>query len=95
MAPPALRPSEQTPARHGMPARSSVRRRLPQTEPSSLLIATSRFDCRPAGENRVRPGKAIGSPAAGVERHHLAGNEPCRRLPRLMDCGGPCGPRGK
>jgi hypothetical protein len=44
MAPPALRPSEQTPAHHGMPARSSARRRLPQTEPSSSWIVTSRFD---------------------------------------------------
>ena len=80
MAPPALRPSEQTPGRHGMPARSSARRRLPQTEPSSLLIATSRFDCRPAGENRVRPGKAIGSRATGVELHHPVSAGSGRRI---------------
>jgi hypothetical protein len=69
MEPPALRPSEQTPAHHGMPARSSARRRLPQTEPSSSWIVTSQFRLRPAGEKRVRPRKAIGSHAAGVELH--------------------------
>jgi hypothetical protein len=173
MAPPALRPSEQTPAHHGMPARSSARRRLPQTEPSSSWIVTSRFDAarrekrvfaperqsdrapqgsgftirsRPlrashlggAGQELARSrvcnfeqtGKAGAgncrtdgrvaqsaervreqhetvvrnhSPAAiplasGRQRtqaHGRSGNEPTRPLPRLMECGGPCGPRGK
>ena len=74
MAPPALRPSEQTPAHHGMPARSSARRRLPQTEPSSSSIVTSHFRLPPGGrKKRVRPRKAIGSRAAGVELHHPTG----------------------
>ena len=36
--------------------------------------------------------------ASGRERSHAhgrSGNEPTRPLPRLMECGGPCGPRGK
>ena len=174
MALPALRPSEQTPAHHGMPARSSARRRLPQTEPSSSWIVTSRFRLPPGGrkacsaakDNRIarrrgraspirsrpvrashlgrrRPGvpcsrvcnfeqtgeagagnyRTDGRVAQSAERvreqhetvvrnhspaaiplpsgrqrpqaHGWSGNEPTRPLPRLMECGGPCGPRGK
>ena len=53
LAPPALRPSEQTPAHHGMPVRSSARRRLPQTEPSSSWIVTSCFRLPPGGRQSV------------------------------------------
>jgi hypothetical protein len=39
------------------------------------------FDCRPAGEKRVRPRKAIGSRAAGVELHHPVSAGFGRRIP--------------
>ena len=174
MVPLASRPSEQTPAHHGMPARSSARRRLPQTEPSSSWIVTSCFRLQPGGRkacsvrkgNRIarRRGRAFtvrSRPASGIasrkaparrprsrvsnfeqtgeagagncrtdgrvaqsaervreqhetvvrnhspaaiplasgrqrtQAHGRSENEPTRPLPRLMECGGPGGPRGK
>jgi hypothetical protein len=94
MEPPALRPSEQTPAHHGMPARSSARRRLPQTEPSSSWIVTSHFRLPPGGRkacsaakgNRIarRRGRASPSGLGRLRASHLGRRRP--GVPRSRVC---------
>jgi hypothetical protein len=100
MEPPALRPSEQTPAHHGMPARSSARRRLPQTEPSSSWIVTSCFRLPPGGRkacsvrkgNRIarRRGRAFtirSRPASGIASRKAPARRPRSRVSNFEQTG--------
>ena len=62
-------------------------------------VAQSAERVREQHETVVRNHSPAAIPlASGRQRtqaHGRSGNEPTRPLPRLMECGGPCGPRGK
>ena len=62
-------------------------------------VAQSAERVREQHETVVRNHSPAAIPlASGRQRtqaHGRSGNEPTRPLPRLMECGGPCGPKGK